>query len=892
MKILSKAVFCGGLFLVLVSCSGDGATNQGLASKLGTLPDGSSVVTSSATYSLNNAQAAGVIGSIRLVAGDVGSYSNSSSNPNAKTSNNISSSSSAKYTLSLRETNTNGNSSDFTVALSPSNCVISAGGSCNVVYSKNNLLAVNHVVQVIATDAANNVTVLPTLIKVTVSDADLASAPAADISSGSQRTRIGDSTINVMVGDVSGNEYAGTNNGNVWKLAAFTPAWTIMPKNTDTTAIVSMAIDNSGAIYTSTGAGYTWKLPSGSTTWQKISYPSGYTSAYVSSLTVGSDNNIYAAAWNWNTTTNNEVILNIASSSGSNLEWTQVSVVTTPPTTAASFLTAIGLDSANNIYVGTHAGNVLEYKANSPPNAAWSVIGSSPDSTRITSLALNNSQMPTTATIYAGTLGVPATNTPGNVMSNTSSNPAQAWSKVASVSPFSSSITGITLDVNDGLYAGTANGGVYKAPATESGNWTKLGSSQGINSAISGIGMDSRGNLYAGTSNSNVLRFTTYTYLSFLVVPVKSWFYNPVNAIDKEIFSNERIVLPQEQLISFDYYPYDLMDVSSSGIALFKIPALAKRIDKKGINGNSIISGIQLRSAYYLVCVPPTYKFDDLNNNVLACQINSSSSNNMQIATVNSSSKTITSFLLKTQFGNFLGTITGNNITVDLSSFGVVNTSNLSTDFTTTGTSVTVNGVKQVSGVTTNNFAQPVTYTVTAADGSTQTYTVSVTPMPFRPYPADSDCIMNNQALGATGTCTCIQDTVTKDIWAATIEGPSESWQIANTWANSLNTANNGAGTCGFKKGWGLPSIAQLNTMAGYIQLYDYQQQDLLWLSVNGFNNILEQGATNLWGALCPVNDHVCTSGSAAYISVYGSSVNYQDISFPQATGWAVHSGQ
>lgn len=40
---------------------------------------------------------------------------------------------------------------------------------------------------------------------------------------------------------------------------------------------------------------------------------------------------------------------------------------------------------------------------------------------------------------------------------------------------------------------------------------------------------------------------------------------------------------------------------------------------------------------------------------------------------------------------------------------------------------VTVNGVVQESGVTVNNFTNPLTYTVTAQDGSSQTYRVTVT---------------------------------------------------------------------------------------------------------------------------------------------------------------------
>jgi hypothetical protein len=46
--------------------------------------------------------------------------------------------------------------------------------------------------------------------------------------------------------------------------------------------------------------------------------------------------------------------------------------------------------------------------------------------------------------------------------------------------------------------------------------------------------------------------------------------------------------------------------------------------------------------------------------------------------------------------------------------------------FTTTGAAVSVGGVIQTSGVTSNDFTNPVTYRVTAADGSWQDYTVTV----------------------------------------------------------------------------------------------------------------------------------------------------------------------
>lgn len=46
--------------------------------------------------------------------------------------------------------------------------------------------------------------------------------------------------------------------------------------------------------------------------------------------------------------------------------------------------------------------------------------------------------------------------------------------------------------------------------------------------------------------------------------------------------------------------------------------------------------------------------------------------------------------------------------------------------FTSTGQSVKVNGVEQVSGVTQNDFSAPITYTVSATDGSTRDYLVVV----------------------------------------------------------------------------------------------------------------------------------------------------------------------
>jgi hypothetical protein len=75
-------------------------------------------------------------------------------------------------------------------------------------------------------------------------------------------------------------------------------------------------------------------------------------------------------------------------------------------------------------------------------------------------------------------------------------------------------------------------------------------------------------------------------------------------------------------------------------------------------------------------------------------------------------------------------TIVGTTITVVLP---FTNVALLTPTFTTTGSSVQVAGVPQMSGVTTNDFSTTVSYMVVAADGETRTFDVTVTAPGFRP---------------------------------------------------------------------------------------------------------------------------------------------------------------
>jgi photosystem II stability/assembly factor-like uncharacterized protein len=95
-------------------------------------------------------------------------------------------------------------------------------------------------------------------------------------------------------------------------------------------------------------------------------------------------------------------------------------------------------------------------------------------------------------------------------------------------------------------------------------------------------------------------------------------------------------------------------------------------------------------------------------------------STDTQNVVVQSRAKEITAFSIN----GVDGVIAHPFITVTLAS--VPNVSTLTPVFTTTGGHVTVNSAEQESGVTVNDFTDPVVYRVTAEDGSTKDYTVNV----------------------------------------------------------------------------------------------------------------------------------------------------------------------
>jgi hypothetical protein len=93
-----------------------------------------------------------------------------------------------------------------------------------------------------------------------------------------------------------------------------------------------------------------------------------------------------------------------------------------------------------------------------------------------------------------------------------------------------------------------------------------------------------------------------------------------------------------------------------------------------------------------------------------------------------SSTKEITTFTVSGQSGSSTITSTGNTTgTIAITVPNATNVTALVATFTHTGSSIAIASVAQVSATTANNFTSPVSYVVTAADGSTKTWSVTIT---------------------------------------------------------------------------------------------------------------------------------------------------------------------
>ena len=127
-----------------------------------------------------------------------------------------------------------------------------------------------------------------------------------------------------------------------------------------------------------------------------------------------------------------------------------------------------------------------------------------------------------------------------------------------------------------------------------------------------------------------------------------------------------------------------------------------------------------------------------------------------------SSAKAITAFSFQGLSPAVTGIINEAAHTIALTVPFGTNVTALVATFTTTGASVKVGATPQVSGTTANNFTSPVTYTVTAADASTQAYVVTVTVNPG-PTPVFTGSVTTSATSITLGESFTITSTVRND---------------------------------------------------------------------------------------------------------------------------------
>lgn len=155
--------------------------------------------------------------------------------------------------------------------------------------------------------------------------------------------------------------------------------------------------------------------------------------------------------------------------------------------------------------------------------------------------------------------------------------------------------------------------------------------------------------------------------------------------------------------------------------------------------------------------------------------------NSSSESTSTTASKAITGYSLL----GVAGTIneTTKTISVPLP-YGTASTALVAT-FTTTGSSVKVGTAVQVSGVTPNNLGSPVAYTVTASDGTTATYIVTVTVSAFT-----AKAITRFIVAGVTGT---INEAPTPKTIAVTVPNGTNVGDLAATFTTTGASVKIGA---------------------------------------------------------------------------------------------------
>ncbi len=239
----------------------------------------------------------------------------------------------------------------------------------------------------------------------------------------------------------------------------------------DDSQVQGLVIDSNNNIYAGTfgntfngfGAGKVFKYESNKGYWEMLpgnGQAGSLDNSSVNILAVDSNNNIYAA-----TEAGNVFIYK-------NSIWTLLGVTLNNP------IYALAIDSNNNIFAGTqNDGDVFKYV-----NGNWQSLGS-PDGTNIKSIAINSS-----GDLYAATNG----DTDGQVYKYIT---GTTWNAISSFNDGSINVVAVN---NTEVFAGTNNGKVYRHLGGTS--WNQLGAKPDDTAIMALTVVES--DIYAGTQGS------------------------------------------------------------------------------------------------------------------------------------------------------------------------------------------------------------------------------------------------------------------------------------------------------------------------------------------------------------------------------------------------------
>jgi hypothetical protein len=154
----------------------------------------------------------------------------------------------------------------------------------------------------------------------------------------------------------------------------------------------------------------------------------------------------------------------------------------------------------------------------------------------------------------------------------------------------------------------------------------------------------------------------------------------------------------------------------------FGTPDLTQLVATFAITGDSVKVGDTIQQSGATV-----NNFTNSVSYVVTAADESTAAYTVTVTIATSSDKSIIAFSLVqvSSINSGTGVITGQNIAVTMPP--LTDTTSLIATFTITGASININGTTQQNGITINSFTSPVIYTIVAADGSTTTYTVTVT---------------------------------------------------------------------------------------------------------------------------------------------------------------------